>query len=132
MPEEETSQSPTESDLSFVRDDDFTSLYANSVRFETSAWDLKMLFGELDQSNPSGKSRVVQHTAMAVSWLQAKIMAYYLYANVILHEADYGKIQLPPNLQPAPLGPLPEEFSGNEIAREARAHIERLRKELIE
>jgi len=132
MPEDKTSQSPTATESFVERHEDFTSLYANNVQFEVSTWDLKMVFGELDQSDPPGKSKVIQHTAMTVTWLQAKIMAYYLNANILLHEADYGKIQIPANLHPVPLPALPDEIKANERARQARVQIEHLRQELIE
>ena len=47
MPDEAAAVS---SDDTFIRDPDFTSLYANNIRIERSVWDLKLIFGELDQS----------------------------------------------------------------------------------
>ena len=52
--------------------EDFRNTYANNVLFETSVWDLKMIFGQLDQR--LGQNAVVQHTAVAVPWPQVKIM----------------------------------------------------------
>ena len=48
----------------YQRDEEFAYLYANNVRFESSAFDLKMIFGELDQSGKDGLT-VIQHTARA-------------------------------------------------------------------
>lgn len=73
--------------------DEFESLYANNVQFETSAWDLKLIFGQLDQSQ--GPSVVQQHTAITVSWPEAKILAYFLLVNIVNHQAMYGAIQVP-------------------------------------
>ena len=91
------------SPLDFKRDEDFTSLYANNVRFEPSVWDLKMVFGELDQS--AGATVVEQHTAISVSWRQAKLLAYYIEVNLVIQEADNGYIYLPPSVIPAPFDP---------------------------
>jgi hypothetical protein len=93
----------TPSPLDFKRDDDFVSLYANNVRFEPNVWDLKMVFGELDQS--TGTTIVDQHTAISVSWRQAKLLAYYVGVNLIIHEADNGPVYLPPSVIPAPFDP---------------------------
>ena len=74
---------------------DFASMYANNVRFEASVWDLKILFGELDQTEGAGKTFVELHTAITVSWPTAKIMAYFLAANCASHQAQTGPIHVP-------------------------------------
>jgi hypothetical protein len=85
----------------FKRDEDFESLYANNVRFEPSVWDLKLLFGEIDQS--SGQVIIDQHTAIAIPWMTAKLMAYFLEMNLVIYEADNGYIRLPRSVIPPPL-----------------------------
>ena len=127
MPEEEPSQSPTERRIE--RDEEFASLYANNVLFETSVWDLKMIFGQLDLTRKP--PTVEYHTAIAVPWLQAKIMSYYLQANLALYESEHGRLMIPPGVHPPPLEPMAEEHKSNPAALEARAFIEKLRKELI-
>ena len=87
-------------DLEIKRVEDFTSLYANNVRFESSAWDLKMLFGELDQSGGAEASSIELHTAMTVSWPTAKIMAYFLTANCLSHQLQNGPIAVPGSALP--------------------------------
>jgi hypothetical protein len=79
----------------FTRDEDFTSLYANNVRYESSAWDVKIIFGQLDQSGGAGKTIVEQHTAVTVTWPNAKIMAYFLLANCLIQQSQTGPIQIP-------------------------------------
>ncbi len=74
---------PENKPLESKRDEDFASLYANNVQMEVSAWDLKFTFGQLDQA----QGFVKQHTAITVSWQQAKIMAYFLVANVFVQQA---------------------------------------------
>lgn len=98
----------------FRRDNDFLSLYANNVRFELSVWDLKLIFGQLDQS--SGELAIDQHTAVAISWAQAKLMSYYLQLNLAIHEADNGPITVPASVKP----PKPERPVGD-LANDPKA-----------
>jgi hypothetical protein len=105
MPDEAAAVS---SDDTFIRDPDFTSLYANNIRIERSVWDLKLIFGELDQSRDPNV--VIQHTSMSMPWLQAKLLSYYLELNLAIHEADYGHIRVPEVVVPAlpvPANPTP-------------------------
>jgi hypothetical protein len=81
----------------------FASKYANNVLLEMSTWDLKMTFGELDQS--LGPQVVVQHTAMTVPWTYVKILAYLLQINVMGYEASNGRIIIPKGL----ITPIPKE-----------------------
>src|SRR5438105_9051678 len=83
-----------------IRDEDFTSLYANNVHFEASVWDLKLLFGLLDQSKGQGNATIEQHTTVNVPWAQAKIMAYFLVVNVVLHESENGSMRIPTRVIP--------------------------------
>jgi hypothetical protein len=96
------SQSNAQPDNPFVRDEDFVSLYSNNVQLEQSAWDLKLIFGQLDQS--SGKAVVEQHTAMTIPWAQVKLLAYFLELQVGSYEAEYGTIRIHPSIRP----PLPD------------------------
>lgn len=80
---------------------DYESVYANCAHLELSGFDLKLIFGQLDQSN--GQPQVDWHTAVTLPWAQAKILAYFLQANVETFEAVNGKIKLPiGTLPPAP------------------------------
>lgn len=89
----------------FRRIEDFSFEYANNIQFETNAFDLKLVFGQLDHST----SQVEQHTAITVSWLQSKLMLYYLTLNVAGYELQYGKISIPPDVMPANVPPLTPE-----------------------
>jgi len=63
------------------RPDDFISRYTNNVHLQTSAWDMKMLFGEIDV----GENSMSQHTSMNLPWRQVKILAYLLQVHEISH-----------------------------------------------
>ena len=77
--------------VNFKRGEDFASLYANNVQFESSVWDLKLIFGQLDQANQCFE----QHTAVTLPWLHAKIAAYFLVMNVLFHESQLGRLKMP-------------------------------------
>lgn len=86
--------------LTIRRVEDFASLYANNIRYETSAWDLKLIFGQLDQGDGPDKSFIEQHTAMSMAWPTARIMAYFLTANCAMQEFQNGAIQIPASVLP--------------------------------
>jgi hypothetical protein len=87
---------PDDQQLNFVRDEDFTSLYASNVQFESTFWDLKIIFGQVDLA----KQSISQHTAMALSWPVAKLASYFMVANIIFHQAQNGYTALPPSVLP--------------------------------
>jgi uncharacterized protein DUF3467 len=109
--------------------DDYESLYANNVRFETSVWDLKLLFGLLDQG--TGGEVIEIHTGMSIPWATAKLMAFYLRLNIMIHEMENGKIWINPRVYPTEIPPLGPELENNEMANKARETAIRLREEFI-
>ncbi len=114
MPKKKTEQVAEAVQSPFKTDEDFASLYANNVIFEKSVWDLKMIFGQLDQSQQ--QFVVEQHTAITVSWSHAKLMAYLLAVNVALHEIDNGLVTIPPSVIPSVPDPTAPEVAGNKRA----------------
>ena len=100
MPDESSPQRPPGSGI--YRDEAYDSLYANNIQFEPSLWDLKLIFGQLDQSDGT---KVAQHTAITIPWMQAKLLAYFLEVNLAVHETDYGYIRLPPTVIPQAFDP---------------------------
>ena len=76
MPEEKSEETIKIADQ-FTRAQEFLARYANNVNYETSVFDLKIVFGELVQ--PLGKKAFIeQHTSVTLSWLEAKIAALFL------------------------------------------------------
>jgi hypothetical protein len=100
---EKENKDKTRSTTGIVRTGDFVDRYANHVALESSAWDLNMLFGTLDQT--TGPDSVRHHTAMHLSWAQAKLMAFFLQANIMFHEAANGKISIPEAAMPPAVDP---------------------------
>ncbi len=82
--------------VSHVRGTDFTDRYANNVFMESSAWDLKIVFGSTDQSK--GLNHVTQHTGISLAWPQVKLLIYFLRFQLIAHEARVGRIRMLPGI----------------------------------
>lgn len=80
------------------RTPEFISRYANNVQFESSVWDLKLLFGELDQS--TDPHAIQQHTSVILPWQQARLIAYFLIVNTTINEAQNGRMSFPSRLVP--------------------------------
>jgi hypothetical protein len=120
----------TDKPVGFELADEVYEAYANNIYYESSSWDLKLIFGQLDQSE--GKVRVVQHSAITVPWAQAKLMVYWLKGQLEAHELVNGKVHIPPPVIPPPLPPLTEEIKKSDPNAEAvYAIFNRLRDEFI-
>jgi len=128
--ENEAQQTPAQQPLEFVRDkDEFEALYANNIQAESSFWDLKVIFGILEQSDPQ-HPKVVQHTSVNLPWAQVKLMSYYLRAAVALHEAQNGKIPIPPSIMPP--DPAALEFTATpQLSPELRETISKFYKDFL-
>jgi uncharacterized protein DUF3467 len=92
-------EQPTTKQLDNAKTADFVSRYTNNVRFERTVWDLKFVFGQLDQSTP-GETATQQHTAVSMAWSEAKVVAYLLLTQLELYQAEYGQIRLPLSVIP--------------------------------
>jgi hypothetical protein len=107
--------------IGFKKADDFASAYANNVFFESSLWDLKLIFGQNDQQ--ISPNTVVQHTSITLPWAQVKVMKHFLEGHLIAHEIQNGRIQIPPNIiAPVPDEP-PTEFKDNPKAVDIHAAL---------
>lgn len=84
---------------------DIGAMYANNVRLEASAWDLRMIFGQLVQG---GQSEIDYHTDVAIPWAQAKLLHLYLGINIMLYEHQNGHIAIPKTVMPSLLPTPPE------------------------
>jgi hypothetical protein len=88
-----------------------------------------MVFGELDVRDGDGFVR--QHTAMTVSWVQAKLMIYFLSLHVYVHELTEGKIAIPSGaLPPAPTPPV-GDLENDPIAIQVYEHIKKAHEEFV-
>jgi hypothetical protein len=66
-------EKPAAPQAAFEQADEMVDAYANNVYYEASAWDLKLIFGQLDQQNGA---KIVQHTAITVPWPLVKLMIF--------------------------------------------------------
>ncbi len=121
-----TEPSPT---LQYERTENFTSVYANNALFQPSAWDLKIIFGQLDQA--SGKDIVKQQVAVTIPWAQAKLALYYLRLQVEAMEIQSGKIPIRGDLIPPEPPPLTPEQEGIPGSKKILEIIQKLREEFI-
>lgn len=113
----------------FEQSDEMFEAYANNVYYEPSAWDLKLVFGQLDQQNGV---RVVQHTAITIPWPLAKLMVFWLRGQVEAHESIDGPIHVPPAVVPIELPPPTDEIKKSDRNAELYRNIyARLREEFI-
>lgn len=100
--------------LDYKRSEEFESLYANNTQFESTLWDLKLIFGQVDLA----QGAIDQHTAIAMPWPQVQIAAYYLLINLNIHQANNGKIFIPPGVlppRPDPEDPSVEGQNGKKL-----------------
>jgi hypothetical protein len=112
-----------------IRDDEFFSTYANNVRYESTVYDLRLIFGHVDLEG--GKETVLQHTAIAIPWPLVKLLHYFLQINMLFHQAQNGKIVVPPSQIP-PEFPLPAgEVAKNSEIQQVVEMANKIREELI-
>jgi hypothetical protein len=103
--------------LQEAKQPNLTNSYANNTLFEVSGWDLKIYFGQLQQLPP--KNDVDWHTAMTIPWTLAKVMEYYLRANIAFYQAKFAPINLPRQLRPPiPVPPTEEQIKDDPQATE--------------
>ena len=122
-------QQPQLPPMPFKHAEEFVSLYANNVQIEQSVWDLKLVFGQLDQSQPS--VFVEQHTAMTIPWIQAKLLSYFIDLHLEAYESVNGKIRVPTEvLPPEPVPPTDEQMT-SPYAQALYELIKRRREEWI-
>jgi hypothetical protein len=128
MSDETTVRSPTTPVP--ARTGDFISVYANNAFFESSAWDLKIIFGQLDQS--SGEPIVRQNIAVTVPWAQAKLALYWMRIHIEGIELQQGgKIPIRKDLLPPEIPALTPEQENDPVARKFYEFARKFREEFI-
>lgn len=113
MATQESSEEKKKEGITYTKADDFRSEYANNSFFQFSNWDLKIIFGELDQSK--GPNDVIQKVAITLPWPQAKVLHYYLTLNLMTQENLNQRIVIPAGIISAfpdepPQGTDPKTF----------------------
>jgi hypothetical protein len=120
---------PSAAKVEFKRDEDFVSRYANNLQFESSVWDLKLIFGLLDLHDAE-KPTIEQHTSISLAWPEVKICLYLIQIHLALYEKVNGKIKVPaagiPSDVPEVIPPQfdnPKGREGIELVRKMRAEF---------
>lgn len=110
------------------RSEDYATVYANNISLEQSVWDLKLTFGELDQS----MGTISQHTAVTIPWSLAKLFSFLLQTQITAYEMQSGKIKIPTELTP-PEFPVPSgEMKDNPAIQRTYEALVKLREQFLE
>ena len=94
---------PKNMPIPYKKSEEFSEYYANNVLLESSLWDLKLIFGQLDQQIPD--NAVVQYGSITLPWAQAKVFHYFLGVHLASHEIHNGRVQIPSGIIP----PIPDD-----------------------
>ena len=115
------------------RIEDFASEYANTIRYESTVFDLKLIFGQTDlsETHTGGKEMVEQHTAITIPWPVVKILIYFLALHVFFQEYENGPIVVPKRQLPPELPQPPEEARANPDVVKSFEGAKKLREELL-
>lgn len=98
--------------------------YANNVAFETTVWDLKLVFGEYSDQD----KEIDWHTSITIPWAQAKLMQYYLQVNIEAFESVHGKIRVPSAMIPPD---VPKPDPNDSASKQFYDIVQRLRAEFL-
>lgn len=82
-------------------------VYCNNIQMATTSFDVRLMLGEIAEATPD-KVIIEHRVQVAMTWIQAKILADFLRANVEAYESLNGPMQLPKNLEKIT---VPESFS---------------------
>ena len=102
------------------------SVYSNSISFDTTELDVKMMFGQVLPS----KGSVDWNTAVTIPWVQAKLLAYYLQSNIAVHEVANGTIKVPAALLPSSVA-APADYDTNQTSRAMYERVETIRRAFL-
>jgi hypothetical protein len=130
MPDESSSQAPQQ-EVVFQRHENFESWYANNVQFVASEWDLKLIFGEIEPQRDGKTVFVQQHTAIVQSWLQVKLMYYWINIQLAVYEMAHGPIQIPLSVMPPEPSPPDGNLKDDPVAQRAYEYIKKAREVLL-
>ena len=96
---------PHQPKLSISQTPDFRETYSNSVQVRVSVWDFQLFFGLASSDSPDEIS-IRNHTAVFLSPQQAKALLNLLGQNLAQYEQAFGELNLEPQSQNFPQGPI--------------------------
>src|SRR5271156_965566 len=104
--------------------ENFEAVYANYAYFEPTAWDFKIIFGNVE--NVSGQDVVKERVAVTIPWAQAKLAVYFLTAHVKAAELQIGKIGIRKDALPAEFQSLTPDEEADPTRREFHEFVTKL------
>ena len=102
--------------IPYKKSEDFEERYSNNVLLESSLWDLRLIFGKLDQQVPGNV--IDQFCAITLPWAQAKVLHYFLGIHLAGHELHNGRVQIPTGIIPAVPDSLTADFASDPKSQE--------------
>jgi hypothetical protein len=99
------SSSAQQPQMNLVQTSDYRESYANSVQVRMSVLDFKLVFGLVSNDSPE-ELTINNHTAIFLSPQQAKVLSNMLGQHVAQYEQAFGTLNLEPQNQNFPQGPV--------------------------
>jgi hypothetical protein len=83
--------------------------YCNNIQMASTSFDIRLMLGEIAESTED-KVIVEQRVQVAMTWIEAKILADFLRVNVEAYESLNGPLKPPRNIEkilaPETFGPV--------------------------
>jgi hypothetical protein len=73
-------------------------VYCNNIQMASTSFDLRLMLGEIAESTEE-KIIVEQRVQVAMTWIEAKILADFLRVNIEAFEKLNGPMKLPKNIE---------------------------------
>ncbi|HEX7730970.1 MAG TPA: DUF3467 domain-containing protein [Terracidiphilus sp.] len=99
------SPTPQQPQMNVVNSDDYRETYANSVQVRVSVWDFQLVFGRASSDSPESVT-IRNQEAVYLSPQQAKALWNVLGQNLAQYEQAFGTLNLEPQTQNFPQGPV--------------------------
>jgi hypothetical protein len=96
---------PQQPQLNLAQTPDYRESYANSVQVRVSVWDFQLVFGLASSESPD-RVTIRNHQAIFMSPQQAKALWGVLGQNIAQYEQAFGELNLEPQAQVFPQGPI--------------------------
>jgi hypothetical protein len=110
------------------RSEDYSTAYANNITVETSVWDMKITFGELDQA----AGVIAQHTAITIPWSIVKLFVFLMRAQITAQEIQFGPIAIPPTMLPPEFPPPPPGLKDSAVFQRTFEELKVLREQFLQ
>jgi len=99
------SLTPQPPQVNLTQTADYRESYANSVQVRVSVWDFQLIFGLAASESPE-QVTIRNHQAIFLSPQQAKALWNVLGQNLAQYEQAFGALNLEPQSQGFPRGPV--------------------------